>query len=91
MKPHSIQVEAFAVRTESRVCPGMAKTAQGEVYVMDGRTPPGSLGICCQAFTAMNAFRTALMVTDKLDSETDGHLEVTCPHGAVTFRLSRAS
>jgi uncharacterized repeat protein (TIGR04076 family) len=68
----------------------MAKTEQGEVYVFDGRTP-GARGICCQAFTAMNAFRTALMVTDKLDSEKDGHLDVTCPHGAVTFRLTRTS
>jgi uncharacterized repeat protein (TIGR04076 family) len=90
MIPHSVRCEVTVVRTESGVCPGIAKTERGEVYVMDGRTP-GERGICGQAFAAMNSFRTALMVTDKLDGEKDGGLEITCPHGAVTFRLSRAA
>jgi len=88
--PHSIQVEAAIVGTESRVCPGMAKTEQGEIYVLDGRTP-SARGICCQAFDAMNSFRTAMMVTDQLASEKDGNLDITCPHGVVTFRLTRSS
>ena len=90
MIPHRIQCEAAVVKTESGVCPGMAKTEQGEVYVFDGRTP-GPRGICCQAFAAINAFRVAQMVTDTLASEKQGHLDITCPHGAVTFRLTRAS
>lgn len=90
MIPHSIHVEACSVGTESGICPGMAKTEQGETYVMDGRTPQGARGICCQAFTAMSPFRAAMMTTDRLASEQDGHLDVVCPHGAVTFRLSRA-
>jgi uncharacterized repeat protein (TIGR04076 family) len=89
MIPHSIRCEAAVVRTESKVCPGMAKTEQGEVYVMGGRTPEGR-GICGQAFAAINAFRTSMMVTDSLDGEKDGRFEITCPHGAVTFHLSRA-
>ncbi len=88
MIPYRISCEAVAVNTESKICPGMAKTEQGEAYVIDARTP-GSRGICCQAFAAMTAFRAALMVTEKLDSERQGHLDVICPHGAVTFRLSR--
>jgi len=51
MIPHRIRCEAAVVNTESGICPGMAKTERGEVYVMDGRTP-GTRGICCQAFTA---------------------------------------
>jgi uncharacterized repeat protein (TIGR04076 family) len=90
MIPHSIRCEAAVVNTKSGVCPGMAKTEQGEVCVMDGRTP-GIRGICCQAFTAMSPFRAAMMMTDKLESEHDGYLEVKCPHGVVTFRLSRMS
>jgi hypothetical protein len=89
MIPHRIKIEASVVRTETRICPGMAKTKQGEVYVADARTPAGSQGICCQAFAAMSPFRGAMMVTDRLESETDGGLQITCPHGAVTYRLSR--
>jgi uncharacterized repeat protein (TIGR04076 family) len=88
MIPHRIRCEALSVNTESGICPGMAKTEQGEVYVMDGRTP-GPRGICCQAFGALSGFRAAQMVTDKLDSEKSGHLEISCPHGVVTFRLTR--
>lgn len=90
MIPHSIRAEACTVRTESRTCPGMAQTEQGEVYTLDARTPAGGRGICCQAFTAMTPFRAAMMTTDKLASEQDGHLDVVCPHGSVTFRLTRA-
>lgn len=90
MIPHRIQCEAVKVNTESGICPGMAETEQGEVYLFDGRTP-APRGICCQAFAAMGAFRAALMVTDKLASEVQGHLDITCPHGAVTFRLTRMS
>jgi len=89
MIPHPIRCEAVAVRTESKVCPGIAKTEQGEVYILDARTP-GPRGICCQALTAMNSIKTAMMVTEELKGETQGGVEITCPHGAVTFRLSRA-
>jgi uncharacterized repeat protein (TIGR04076 family) len=86
--PHAIRCEAVAVRTESKVCPGVAKTEQGEVYVLDARTP-SPRGICCQALTALNSMKTAMMVTEKLRGETQESLDVSCPHGAVTFRLSR--
>jgi uncharacterized repeat protein (TIGR04076 family) len=89
MMPRLVRVEASQVRTESRVCPGIAQTEQGETYLLDGRTP-ADRGICCQAFTAMSALRMALMVTDEVAGERDGHLDATCPHGFVTFRLSRA-
>ncbi len=88
MIPYPLLCEAAKVDTESKICPGMAKTEQGETYVFDGRTP-GPRGVCCQAFGALTAFRAAMMVTDKLASETQGHLDILCPHGVVTFRLSR--
>jgi uncharacterized repeat protein (TIGR04076 family) len=88
MIPHQIRCQAVAVNTESKVCPGIAKTEQGEVYVLDARTP-GPRGICGQAFSALNAIKTAMMVTDKLEGESRESLDVRCPHGAVTFRLSR--
>jgi hypothetical protein len=66
----------------------LAKTEQGEKYLLDARTP-GSKGICCQAFAAMNSMRMAIAVTDQKDLENLEYFDVTCPHGAVTFRLSR--
>lgn len=88
MNPRQIQCEALNVGTETKVCPGLAKTEQGEVYLLDARTP-GPKGICCQALTAMNSLRLVLSVTDQEDLENLDHFDVTCPHGAVTFRLSR--
>jgi uncharacterized repeat protein (TIGR04076 family) len=88
MIPNRVRCQAVAVRTESKVCPGLAKTEQGETYVLDARTP-GPRGICCQAFAAMSAQKLALMVTEKIEGENPDGQDITCPHGAVTFRLSR--
>lgn len=88
MTPNQIQCEALNVRTDTKTCPGMAKTVQGEMYFLDARTP-GPKGICCQAFAAMNSMRMALAVTGQNDLDNLEYLDVTCPHGAVTFRLSR--
>jgi hypothetical protein len=38
--------------------------------------------MCCQAFTAVSSFRTALAVTDKLASEVEGHPDVTADAGS---------
>jgi hypothetical protein len=88
MIPHRIRCEAVEVRSDSGVCPGLAKTEKGEVALFDARTP-ATKGICCQAFGAMNAMRLAMMRTDKMVGEKEDYTDVTCPHGAVTFRLSR--
>ena len=39
MARHEIKCEAIEVRTESGICPGMAKTQQGEVCTLGARTP----------------------------------------------------
>ncbi len=88
MNPHQIQCEALNVRTDSKVCPGLAKTEQGEVYVLNARTPDLK-GMCCHALTAMNSLRLVLSATNAEDLENSDHFDVTCPHGFVTFRLSR--
>jgi len=66
----------------------LAKTEKGEMYLFDARTP-GPKSICCRAFAAMNSMRMAMAVTDQKDLENLRYFDVTCPHGAVTFRLSR--
>lgn len=88
MTPHQIQCQALTVRTETGICPGLAKTEQGETFTLDARTP-GPRGICCQALTAMNSLRMAMSVTNQEALEGTGYFDVTCPHGAVVYRLSR--
>ena len=90
MVEHKIRCEAIEVRTDSGICPGMAKTQKGEVYTFGSRTP-ASPGICSQAFLAIFPMAFAKMITDKMDwekSESDP-FNIVCPHGYVTFRISR--
>jgi hypothetical protein len=88
MQLNTIRCEAVNVRTDSGTCPGIAKTQQGEVHKIGARTP-ASGGMCCQAFVALSSVRHVMMLTEKMDWETNPFFDVTCPHGAVTFRLSR--
>lgn len=88
MTYNQIRCEAAEVRTESGICPGLAKTGRGEVFILGPRTPEGK-GICCQAMGAIAAMKLALALTDKMDWETKDGFDVTCPHGVVTYRLCR--
>jgi len=90
MRSHSIQCEAIEVRTESGVCGGLAKTKVGEKTIIDGRTPE-SPGVCSNAFCALSNAAFIMMVTDRMPGEVDGHIDRVCPHGVVTYRLSRAA
>jgi hypothetical protein len=49
------------------------------------------MGICGRAFSAIQPMAFAMMLTDKMDweEEKNSHFEVVCPHGFVTFRISR--
>jgi uncharacterized repeat protein (TIGR04076 family) len=88
MTLNEIKCEAIHVNTDSKICPGIAKTEQGEVFIMGGRTPEPK-GICCQAFSAIGPMKLTMMLTDKMDWEKKEHFDITCPHGVVTYRLSR--
>jgi uncharacterized repeat protein (TIGR04076 family) len=85
---HRIECEAVQVRTETGVCPGMAKTCQGEIYTIGSRTP-ASKGMCTNAFNAIYPMSLAMRLTEKMSWEKQDFFDVTCPHGNVTFRLSR--
>jgi uncharacterized repeat protein (TIGR04076 family) len=88
MKMNQIKCEAALVNTDNGICPGIAKTEKGETFIIDGRTP-ALKGICCQAFTSIAPMRLAMANTDKMDWETKEFFDVVCPHGFVTYRLSR--
>jgi uncharacterized repeat protein (TIGR04076 family) len=85
---NKIKCEAAVVRTESGVCPGVARTERGEVFVLGARTPE-SKGICCQALSAISPMKLAMSLTEKMGWEKKDYFEVTCPHGVVTYRLFR--
>jgi len=88
MTLNQIKCEVSKVNTETGICPGIAETKFGEQFII-GACTPDSTGICCQAFGAMNSMRHVLMVTEKMDWEKNDHMDIVCPHGFVTYRLSR--
>ena len=89
MNIYPIKIEAVHVNTENRICPGLAKTEQGEAFTLSARTPASSKGICRSALGAIDSMAFSMMMTDKMEWEKQDYFEMTCPHGAVRFRLSR--
>lgn len=85
---NQIKCEAISVNTDSRICPGVAKTKEGEVFIIGARTPELK-GICCQAFSSINPMKLAMSLTEKMDWETKEYFDILCPHGFVTYRISR--
>src|SRR4030042_2056918 len=80
MTYNRIKCEAIKVNTESQICPGVAKTEQGEVFMLGTRTPD-SKGICCQALSAISPMKLARSLTDRMDWETKEYFDIVCPHG----------
>jgi hypothetical protein len=85
---NEIKCEAIKVNSGTGICPGIAKTKLGEVFIIGARTP-ATPGICCQAFSSIASMKLAMMYTDKMSWEKNDYFDVTCPHGHVTYRLSR--
>ncbi|MCG8569697.1 MAG: hypothetical protein MJB14_06125 [Spirochaetes bacterium] len=89
MKLNSIKCEAVDVKTETGICVGVAKTQQGEVHILDGRTPETG-GMCANALCALSNAAFIMMSTDKALTGNQDYIERVCPHGNVIFRLSRS-
>ncbi|MBN1696060.1 MAG: hypothetical protein JW881_00985 [Spirochaetales bacterium] len=85
-----IKCVAVKVNTDSGICPGIAQTKQGETFIIGARTP-ASTGMCCQAFTSLAPMKLAFMLTKKMSWEENDYFDITCPHGKVTYRISRMS
>ncbi len=88
MKNHKMKCEVIDVKTDSGICPGEAQTRYGEEYILGARTPE-SVSICINALTAIHPMSYAMRMTDKMYWEKNDHFDLICPHGAVTFRISR--
>ena len=88
MANYKIKCEAIEVRGESGTCPGSAKCQQGETYILTARTPEPH-GMCGRAFAALHPMAFAMRWSEKMEWEKAHHIDVTCPDGFVTYRLSR--
>jgi uncharacterized repeat protein (TIGR04076 family) len=88
MKNFKMKCEVIDVRTKSGTCPGEAETQAGEHYVLGARTPESN-SICTNALTAIHPMSLAMRMTDKMYWEKQDYFDLVCPHGAVTFRISR--
>lgn len=88
MKNFKMKCEVIDVRTDSNTCPGEAQTVIGEKYVLGARTPETN-SICTNALTAIHPMNFAMRLTNKMYWEKKDHFDIVCPHGAVTFRISR--
>lgn len=90
MTVNSIKCKAIEVRTESGICVGLAKTKEGEECIIDGRTPEAK-GMCSNAFCSLANAAFIMMATEEMPGEKNGYLDRVCPHGVVTFRISRST
>jgi uncharacterized repeat protein (TIGR04076 family) len=88
MANYDVKCEAIEVRTETGVCLGSAKCKKGETYILTARTP-GPIGMCSSSFTAINQMVFALRWTEQMGFEKSDYIDLHCPDGCVTYRLSR--
>ena len=88
MANYKIKCEAIDIRGESAICPGSAKCKKGETYILTARTPE-TVGMCGRAFASIHPMAFAMRWSEKMEWEKSDHVNVICPDGFVTYRLSR--
>jgi uncharacterized repeat protein (TIGR04076 family) len=88
MANFTIKCESAKISTESGICPGAAQCRAGETYLLTARTPEPT-GMCGRAFASIHPMAFALRWSEKMDWEKRAYVDVTCPDGFVTYRLSR--
>jgi uncharacterized repeat protein (TIGR04076 family) len=88
MSNYKIKCVAVDVRTESGTCPGSAKCQRDETYMFTARTPEPT-GMCGRAFATVHPMAFAMRWTENMAWEKTDYVDVICPDGFVTFRLSR--
>jgi hypothetical protein len=66
----------------------LVKWRKGETYVLTARTPE-AIGMWGRAFAVMHPMAFAMRWSEKMEFEKADYVNVTCPDGFVTYRLSR--
>jgi uncharacterized repeat protein (TIGR04076 family) len=88
MANYAVKCEAIEVRGENGVCIGPARCKKGEVYTLGARTPTPA-GMCGMSFAAINPIVFAMRRNERMEFEKNDYVDLTCPDGCVTYRLSR--
>lgn len=82
-----ILIEATAIAGSRPACKGRAHTRLGQKAVLHILTPEG---MCARAFAVLYPYALAMRFAEKTAFERKGFfVDVVCPDGDVTFRLSR--
>lgn len=88
MQDVPVTIEAVAIAGGKRMCKGRARTCLGQKSTLHILTPEG---VCARAFAVLYPYALAMRFAEKISFERKGpFMEILCPDGDVTFRLSRA-
>ena len=88
MQDVPVIIEAVAIAGGKRMCKGKARTCLGHKTTLHILTPEG---VCARAFAVLYPYALAMRFAEKTAFERQGpFVEILCPDGDVTFRLSRA-
>ena len=88
MANYKIQCVAIEVKTESEICPGSANCKKNETCILTARTPEPK-GMCGRAFAAIHPMAFAMRWTEMMIWEKNDYIDIVCPDGFVTYRLTR--
>lgn len=88
MANYKIKCIASEVCSDTGFCIGSAKCKKGETYILSARTPE-PIGMCGRAFAAIHPMAFAMRWTDSMMWGKNDYIDVMCPDGCVTYRLSR--
>ncbi len=87
MPDRAVRIEVVNINGNKECCKGKAKTCPGQVWRLHVHTPAG---LCARAFNVIYPHAYAMRYAEKLGIETKGpFIELSCPDGDVTFRVSR--
>ena len=88
MARFTIKCEIVKIATNSGICSGPAKCQMGETYILTARTPEPT-GMCGRSFATIHPMAYAMRWSEKMDFEKNDFVDIICPDGSVTYRLSR--
>ncbi len=87
MRDDAVRIEAVEIAGGKRMCKGRAQTCLGQGWTLRVHTPEG---LCARAFAALYPHALAMRFAEKTLFERNGpYIDIRCPDGEVTFRLSR--
>jgi uncharacterized repeat protein (TIGR04076 family) len=89
MVDYRIKCEVARIKGDEECCPGSAQMKRGDVFILGVRTPEPN-GMCARTYASIYPTSMALRFSEEMPWEKGrGYVEIVCPDGLVTYRLSR--